>query len=361
MLYEFHRKQNAKKPGSVHAIYLICGTQREDELKKKEVQSRDEQGDTAMRSSPPAPGKSVAPPPEEDTPAAEPIPVRSILLVRQEHLEQAKATFEAISSIHIYSLEANSLNDVEVLTDCNRKIAVSCASEDPLQTWKQYGTIHNPNAKKRPRRTALPPSAEAPVTKTIETKVKPGPTTKTDSQKPDSKASSAKASPEPEKKAAAKPPAAKRQSSDIFKSFAKAKTKPKEESQSSAEATPAPEEDQAMGGFSEDEGDDDAFDEAMMQAEKAPAGKSKAERKAELQAMMDQEDEEMEDAAPEEEEPEVTIDRPAPAEEEEPKESVTTENGRRRGRRRVMKKKTVKDEEGYLGMSYAHFPPTSNC
>lgn len=34
---------------------------------------------------------------------------------------------------------------------------------------------------------------------------------------------------------------------------------------------------------------------------------------------------------------------------EEPGPTVTVQNGRRRGRRRVMKKKTVKDEEGYLG------------
>lgn len=36
------------------------------------------------------------------------------------------------------------------------------------------------------------------------------------------------------------------------------------------------------------------------------------------------------------------------AAEPEPTETVTVSNGRRRGRRRVMKKKTVKDEEGYL-------------
>jgi DNA polymerase delta subunit 3 len=35
--------------------------------------------------------------------------------------------------------------------------------------------------------------------------------------------------------------------------------------------------------------------------------------------------------------------------EEESEPTVTVENGRRRGKRRVMKKKTVKDEEGYLG------------
>lgn len=36
---------------------------------------------------------------------------------------------------------------------------------------------------------------------------------------------------------------------------------------------------------------------------------------------------------------------------EEPEETVTVSDGRRRGRRRVMKKKTVQDEEGYLGMN----------
>lgn len=37
----------------------------------------------------------------------------------------------------------------------------------------------------------------------------------------------------------------------------------------------------------------------------------------------------------------------------EPAESMTVSDGRRRGRRRVMKKKTVKDEEGYLGISFS--------
>lgn len=35
--------------------------------------------------------------------------------------------------------------------------------------------------------------------------------------------------------------------------------------------------------------------------------------------------------------------------EDEPEPTVSVQNGRRRGKRRVMKKKTVKDEEGYLG------------
>ena len=46
---------------------------------------------------------------------------------------------------------------------------------------------------------------------------------------------------------------------------------------------------------------------------------------------------------------------PTPVEEVPPpkavelKEEVTVQGGRRRGKRQVMKKRTVKDEEGYLG------------
>ena len=39
-----------------------------------------------------------------------------------------------------------------------------------------------------------------------------------------------------------------------------------------------------------------------------------------------------------------------PAKKEEGKEHVTFVGGRRRGRRQVSKKKTIKDDEGYLGM-----------
>ena len=40
---------------------------------------------------------------------------------------------------------------------------------------------------------------------------------------------------------------------------------------------------------------------------------------------------------------------PQQAPEPEPKETVTIQGGRRRGKRKIMKKKTVKDDEGYLG------------
>lgn len=348
MLYEFHRKQNSKKPGSVHATYLITGTRRAVAPQTNGTHSQDDE-DTDMQSSQLLPSSSA---PKPDETMEEPTSIRSIMLVKEEHLEQARATLDSISSIHVYSLEANGLSDVQSLTECNRKVTAGYASEDPLQEWKKYGTIQNPNAKRRTRRTAPPPPP--PVqdikvkTSTLATSVNGKDVA---SIKSDSKASSAKPTPEPEKKAPAKPAQTKRQNSDIFKSFAKSKTKPKGESQSSAEATPAPEaEDEPMGGFSEDEVDDGAPDE-LAEETKDVTGKSKKDREAEIKAMMDEEDEEMEDApGPDTEslEPENAIDKAEPPNEE-PKESVTVENGRRRGRRRVMKKKTVKDEEGYLG------------
>lgn len=44
------------------------------------------------------------------------------------------------------------------------------------------------------------------------------------------------------------------------------------------------------------------------------------------------------------------IDKEAPSQPAESEATVTVQGGRRRGKRRVMKKKKVKDEDGYLGM-----------
>lgn len=45
-------------------------------------------------------------------------------------------------------------------------------------------------------------------------------------------------------------------------------------------------------------------------------------------------------------------DGPTPQKEISPEYPVVVTGGRRRGRRKVMKKQTIKDEEGYLGMYY---------
>ena len=81
-----------------------------------------------------------------------------------------------------------------------------------------------------------------------------------------------------------------------------------------------------------------------------PTGPSKSEREATLRKMMDEEsDEEMSDAASKDPTPEpalpiLKIPTPEP--------TVVISGGRRRGRRKVMRKKTVKDEEGYISMCY---------
>lgn len=318
-----------------------------------------------MQSSPPIPNSSAPQAPDDE---AAPTPIRSILLVKEEHLQQAKATFENITGIHVYSLAAGGLSDLNSLTECNRKIAVDYASEDPLVAWKQYGTIQNPNVKRRTQKRA--PPAPAPVVKETVAKPKLTPALEKQASKAsnESAPNSAKATPVPEKNAdasnkqtATKPTTNRRQASDIFKSFAKGANKAKKpaSTESSAAPSPAPatsvKEDEPMGGMSDDDPDDPANDEEL--AVDAVSGKLKKDREADLKAMMDVDDEPMEDA--EEDASQGAIDTPKESEaeesqatqQEEPKETVTVENGRRRGRRRVMKKKTVKDEEGYLGES----------
>jgi DNA polymerase delta subunit 3 len=366
MLFEFHQKQNAKKPGSVHATYLITGTRLPPKSQHSNNAESQDSEDAVMQSSPPIPNSSAPQAPEDD---AELTPIRSILLVKEEHLQKAKATFEQITSIHVYSLAAGGLSDLNSLSECNRKIAVEYASEDPLLAWKQYGTIQNPNVKRRTQKRP-PPAVSAPAPKEAP-KPKPTPALEKQASKAsnDSGPDSAKATPVPEKntdaakkKTVTKPATVKRQPTDLFKSFARGANKAKAASaESSAAASPAPatpaKEDESMGGMSDDDPDNPIEDEEMEV--EAGSGKSKKEREADLKAMMDMDDDPMEDV--EEDTDQGAIDTPKESEaeesqgakQEEPKETLTVENGRRRGRRRVMKKKTVKDDEGYLGKSLA--------
>lgn len=60
-------------------------------------------------------------------------------------------------------------------------------------------------------------------------------------------------------------------------------------------------------------------------------------------------DEEMPGADEEPEREPSPVEQPPPPKPAELKEEVTVQGGRRRGKRQVMKKRTVKDEEGYLG------------
>ena len=340
MLYEFHRKQNARNPRSVHATYLVTGTPRSSQTNGVHTHDGD---DSLPSSSFPLPSSSM-PGTQEQEEAPDVVPRRSMLLVREEHLDRARDKFESIRGIHIYSVQAKGISDMQALTDCNRQIATKYASEDPLQAWKQYGTIQNAYVRRRTGGRAAPPPA-AVVKPTAPAAAAPAKTTP------------ATAPPKPAAESTAinteHVTAAPRNKSDIFKSFAKTQPpKPKDVAK-----VVAPEEDVPMGGFSDD--DDDEEEESQNdpwadESKAPPTGKSRNEREAELKAMMEREDESMDDGNPaddeakDDEDSQGAIDKPAAAPDI-PETTATVVNGRRRGRRRVMKKKTVRDEEGFLG------------
>jgi DNA polymerase delta subunit 3 len=82
MLYEFYTRQNAKKPRSIHATYLLTGKKRISA--HTNGASQQDGDDTIMPSSP---FMSSLPPPQAEEPTEELVPKTSIILVRQEELE----------------------------------------------------------------------------------------------------------------------------------------------------------------------------------------------------------------------------------------------------------------------------------
>ncbi|MCJ1394909.1 hypothetical protein MMC18_007789 [Xylographa bjoerkii] len=367
MLYEFHSKQNAKKPGSVHATYLVSGIKAPKAISNGSAAKADE--DVHMQSSPfmssSMPRQNV----EEEVPV-----IKVMTLVQEQHLDAVKKRYDTISSIHVYSLEPNQIQDLQVLSDVKRDIAAKYAKEDPLLVGAQYGTIGNPGVK---RRTGSRPSFVAAasmvagVPKTVHTSVsKVIPSALSENVFQDSQTSRVQTKIETKhegpkdtnKKATIRKPALKREQSDIFKSFSKPKQKiVREGTESSIDADSIPAtpkleasgspRDELMVDASEDEQEEDV----MVLSKKTSKDdqsqrKSRVDRAEELRKMMDDEDEPMENA-PEPSAPEAndsqTID--APQEKEivtEPQDVLS--GGRRRGRRKVIKKKTIKDEEGYL-------------
>lgn len=79
MLFDFHQKQNARKPNSIHATYLISGAKRATD--NTNVTNGQKGEDVSMRSSP---FMSSMPEPEEKE--EEPVKRSAILLVREEEL-----------------------------------------------------------------------------------------------------------------------------------------------------------------------------------------------------------------------------------------------------------------------------------
>jgi len=181
-----------------------------------------------------------------------------------------------------------------------------------------------------------------------------------------------------------KQPTLKRDTSDIFKSFAKARPKPKDEKKDTDASTngdsPAqsgPEDVKMTDADEEGESEDEALfldtntrkPAKKRTSEEGDLKMDKDERAAKLRKMMDSDDESEQIPAKTNVKKEEANDKEAEdadvawseSDSEKPKalkqdktyakeelEAVSTEPTRRRGRRKVMKKRTMKDEEGYL-------------
>jgi DNA polymerase delta subunit 3 len=74
MLYDFHKSQNGKRPGSVHATYLVYGTRKDEHGGSQPKPSQDD-NDIDMMSS--------MPEPEEND---DPVPVLTLSLVPEDRL-----------------------------------------------------------------------------------------------------------------------------------------------------------------------------------------------------------------------------------------------------------------------------------
>jgi DNA polymerase delta subunit 3 len=88
MLYDFHQKQNAKKPGTIHATYLLSGTRRPEDLIPLNSEAKKDGEDDYMQSSPFI-GSSM---PQLEEGTGESL-VLSITLVREEDLEGGTSSY----------------------------------------------------------------------------------------------------------------------------------------------------------------------------------------------------------------------------------------------------------------------------
>lgn len=347
--------------------------------------------DTPMASSP-----YMSSPAMKDEDGVLETPLQTVItLVKEESLEEVKARYDQVTSIHIYSLGPTSIQNIQLLTECGRQVSVSHANEDPLVHNKTYGIIQNSGVRRRTGRRPPPPPAVVepktvlPVKSSIATENRPGAAVKYDStsSRPstlvtvDSRPVSSKG---PDKK-----PTLKKEQSDIFKSFAKkpaAKLK-REGTDSSAAPSPAlqPQEDGKLSTTptqpfccspitnlhqalmkdaalsSSDE--DDFIPPPIKQSKATTTRPSRTEREEKLRQMMDDDDDDEEDDNGEGNDvnensemvdassPSNPIDAPEPSKSQSPSPpppAPEVSNGRRRGQRKVMKKKTMKDAEGYL-------------
>ncbi|MCJ1454329.1 hypothetical protein MMC28_004682 [Mycoblastus sanguinarius] len=373
ILYEFHRVQNSKHPGSVHATYIVDGVRKITQ--ESGVNGLQHDGEYVHIQSSPYMSSSM---PHEDEDVT---PPRTIILARERELEAVKTTFNRIYSIYIYSLGPSPVQNLQILSECNQTIAARFANEDPLLIGKVCGVIQNAGVKRRMGRRpnlVAPPVLAAKGNDRAKHKSQESSRPSTANTKcvdrPSSSGKSSRSTPQAEtklevkvehsknanKKPASKLPPMRREQSDIFKSFSKPKVAKlkREDTESSNDASPVPtivksenasiHEDEPMHDASEDEQIDDSMETGATDLQ---SRMSQSQRAEQLRKMMEDEDEEME-ATAENPHTEAQVsapgDKPTAPDESSPEPPVVVGRGRRHGRRKVMKKKTIKDEEGYL-------------
>ncbi|KAI0173275.1 DNA polymerase subunit Cdc27 [Hypoxylon sp. FL1284] len=337
MLYDFHKWQNDKRPGTLHATYLVYGT------KGRAEKSAEQDGDVEMADS--RPGASFS----------DEVPTYTLSLIREAQLQAALAEYDEVTSIHVYSVGPHPVKDLQLLADPARQVMDLSTTGKVPAVSKAFGSISNPHVHKRERRGQAP----KPITSTpkVEPKSQSKQEVKEDVKPPVAKEEPKAASQAPAKgltsSAPAKKPAAtaslKRQGSSggIGQMFAKAAARPKKPA---AKAAAAAEEDQKMA--MSDDGEDDSEPMPQVNQESSSARQSRLDREADLRRMMeesdDEEPEKPESPAEEPMEEEAPPPEPEPKAEEPAEEVSSTGDGRRRGRRRVTRKKQVMDDKGYL-------------
>ncbi|EWC45382.1 hypothetical protein DRE_00781 [Drechslerella stenobrocha 248] len=363
-LTAFHESENRKRSGSCHATYVITG------LPKPliPVQPKtDDDDDTYMEGDP-----AQVPTQGGDEGAAT---TTSVLLVTEEELEETKALFQEIRSIHIYSIEPGPLKDLLVIADASTELYSRFQDTDPVEKSKLYGTTLNKSVKRREGAAPPPPLPASTKSSTYVVPVKKAPvaqdpaasTAAPPSTAKDTKKeakdffSSARAKKEDAPKSAQTPDAAlpkskvplKRGQSDLMSSFSNAQ--PKKAKQPEKKKTPPPD---FMDVDDDEPEEDEPVDEEAKTAEAAKQEEARKKRQRDqedLEKMMDDDEEDepaptkpindpiASPASPDPVAESPSGDSPVPA----PSASESAP-GRRKAKRKVTKKVRSKDENGYI-------------
>lgn len=402
MLYDFHKTQNDRRPGAVHATYLVHGA------KKAVGHSNGGDGDVDMTNASLPDNESMG----------EGIPLFTLSLVPEDQLKgvhsrnpeslgnrprylwhvlrhrnankaktplpsmrrSPQSTSTALGPIQSRSVPCpnhetfmlNASQDMALLADVAEQALRLGPAEGPSPSCIVNSEVRRRERKGAPR--PAPKAAPQPTSKTVpQPTAKAAPAGKTAKQeaKPSifkSAPASSKAKEEPKSSQvskdadtpassapAKKPPATLKRggssNSGIMQAFSKATSMPKKEKPVAASNPATPSGDDSSMHVMSDDGEDD---EDVPQPKARAAGrKTKKQREEELRLMMeeDEDDEDEPEKAPTPEEEPMEEEAPAPEPvKEEPAEVVTaSEGGRRRGKRRVMRKKQIMDDQGYLG------------